>query len=184
MGIAELERAKYAKAWDIQAYHTESPGVVFVDMFKQIAKPKAGQMVLDIGAGSGAATVKLKEAGLNAVGFDLTDTAWNHPDIPFRMGCAWQPLPFDNVFDFGFCCDVMEHVPTQFTALAISRILDVCDRAFFSISFKPDVMGRAIGEPLHLTVQPFRWWRDTFRELGTLYEARDLLGDGIFYAGR
>jgi hypothetical protein len=62
--------------------------------------------------------------------------------------------------------------------------LNSCGSAFFSISFNQDVMGEMIGEPLHLTVQPFTWWRDTFRELGTLYEARDILGEGIFYAGR
>lgn len=182
-GIAEAERQKYEKAWGIDAYHSGSPGVLYQEMFQNIAKPQPGQTVLDIGAGAGAASVKMKEAGLRVIGYDLTNAAWAHPGIPLWTGTIWK-FRSDATFDFGFCCDVMEHIPPQFVALTLDRILAACDRAFFSISFTPDVMGAGIGETLHLTVRPFKWWRDTFREVGTLYDARDLLGDGVFYAGR
>ena len=45
-------------------------------------------------------------------------------------------------------------------------------------------MGALIGEALHLTVRPFLFWRDLFRELGTLHDARDLIGEGVFCVSR
>jgi hypothetical protein len=37
---------------------------------------------------------------------------------------------------------------------------------------------------LHQTVQPFTWWRDSLKELGTIVEARDLLTDAAFLVTR
>jgi hypothetical protein len=35
---------------------------------------------------------------------------------------------------------------------------------FFQISTVDDAMGALIGMPLHLTVQPYEWWLNKFRE--------------------
>lgn len=178
--IREAEAAKYKKAWGLEAYHQHSPGAHFTDLFYSIAKPVSGQSVIDIGAGDGQGSRILKDRGLIVTAFDLADMGWEHTDIPLRQGCLWRGLG-GSLFDYGYCCDVIEHIPTQFVGLAISNILAVCGQAFFSVCFRDDVMGSAIGEPLHLTVKPFAWWRDTFREIGTVMDARDLIGDGIFY---
>jgi hypothetical protein len=41
-----------------------------------------------------------------------------------------------------------------------------------------------IGKTLHQTVQPFTWWRDSFRELATVVECRDLFDNSVFLLER
>jgi len=183
MSIAAKEREKYARAWAIDDYSKFSPGLSHIDMFWSIASPKRGQSLIDVGCGAGAATRALKSRGLSVRGFDLTDTAWDHDDIPLTTGTIWRDLR-GGPYDYAYCCDVMEHIPTEFVGLAIERILQVAPKAFFSISFTEDHFGDFVGEALHLTVKPFVWWRDLLRELGIVHEARDLMGEGVFYVAR
>lgn len=185
MIITERERVKYERAWGLDNYSDNSPGADFVPLFMSIVKPARGQSVYDIGAGHGAASRALKDAGLDVHAFDLTSHGWPHSDIPIMVGTVWKHLGWgEHDFDYGYCCDVMEHLPTQFVALSISEILRTCRQAFFSICFKQDVHGDAIRDRLHLTVESFSWWRDTFREIGYVHEARDLIGDGVFLVGK
>ena len=79
---------------------------------------------------------------------------------------------------------MLEHIPTEYTMLVIERCLEAAPVSFFHISFDPDSFGQYIGQPLHLTQQPFAWWRDRLGELGALVDARDLLGHGIFLLRR
>lgn len=179
-----VETKKYQDAWSLPGYSKHSPGENFVDLFWDIAKPKANSSVLDVGAGAGAASRVLKDRGLAVTAVDLTNAGWKQDDIHLAIGTIWKPLPVAGLFDNGFCCDVMEHLPTEYTALAVSNIMSRCAHTFFSISFEEDNFGALVGSPLHLTVKPFIWWRDMLSELGTVLEARDVLGDGIFYLGR
>lgn len=170
--------------WDVDAYSVNSPGKQLVDYFINIAKPPIPCFILDVGAGAGAGSRELKSRGFHVQAFDITDAAWKHDDIKLTTGSIWRDMNFRTKFDFGYCCDVMEHIPQEFTALSVSEILRNCERAFLSISFGPDNCGVWIGQPLHLTVKPFTWWRDLMREVGTLHDARDLMGDGVFLVGR
>lgn len=181
--ISTAERAKYEKAWAIPAYRNESPGAKLVDVFFDIVKPLPGSTVVDFGAGAGAASRLLKDRGLKVLAVDLTASAWEHDDIPLSECAIWDFATLEDT-DHGFCCDVMEHIPTAFTALTVDRILGDTGSAFFSVSFVPDNFGDWLGEPLHLTVQSFVWWRDLFAELGDVRVARDLIGEGIFHVVR
>ncbi len=181
--ITESETKKYTQAWNLADYGGEnSTGLDYVDMFFSIAKPQFGARVIDIGSGDGSVSLALKKRGLQVHSFDLVEQEPIN-GIPFHQGCIWHGLP-RGPYDFGFCTDVMEHIPTQFVGLAIDRVLASTPRAFFSVCFKKDVHGDAMRDRLHLTIESFNWWRDTFREVSTVYEARDLIGDGVFYVGR
>ena len=84
-------------------------------------------------------------------------------------------------FDYGFCCDVMEHIPTEYTMLVIDRIMSSCRTAWFQIALVPDQFGVTIGQTLHLSVQPFTWWLDHLRGgIGRVTDARDLCGQALF----
>lgn len=185
MSVFAHEHEKYSKVWQLAAYGDHSPGLEYVDLFWSIAKPAAGYSVIDVGAGSGAASRALQARGLIVEAFDITDAGWDSasmPNIPITFDCVWHGVP--RGFDYAFCCDVMEHIPTEYVGLSIENILRAARHAFFSVSFREDGFGRFVGEPLHLTVKPFTWWRDLFRELGKLEDARDLMGEGVFYVGR
>jgi hypothetical protein len=77
---------------------------------------------------------------------------------------------------------VLEHLPTQFTMLAMEQLLRVASEGVFvSVSLAGDSAGAWLGYgDLHQTVQPFTWWRDSFKELGRVLDARDLIGNAIF----
>ncbi len=187
MSILAAEITKYEKMWAVPSYSDFSPGEKWSAAFLEIAKPKAGETVIDLGCGSGKGGQALEVAGLRVFYLDIVK---HHDHTPFIQQPLWLPFTERDdaisycEYDFGFCCDVMEHIPEQFTMAVVNNALDACGSVFFSISFVHDGFGDVIDEKLHLTVKDFKWWRDSLRELGTILEARDLLNEGIFYVSR
>ncbi len=181
MKVLEAERAKYEQVWSMPDYHKIRPGVTHIPMFASIANPQPGESVIDLGCGSGAAGEMLaEEFGLSATYLDFVHVGG--VGEPFIEQCLWMPLPSRNPpWKYGYCCDVMEHIPPEYVMLVVRNIMDACESVFFSISFQPDNFGKRLGETLHLTIMPYVWWRDRLAEFGELVEARDMLGEGVFY---
>lgn len=186
---AAPERAKYDEIWSMPEYRVFSPGMENVDRFIQVLKPTKGDTLIDIGCGEGKAGLAFQEYGLDVSWLDITEAQlseqisrkrfiespiwhdlWTH-----RRVLGWQ---------YGFCCDVMEHIPIEFTMLSLERIIRSCRTSWFQISHEPDMFGHLIGTPLHLTVQPFDWWRDRIASVGVITDARDLCGMGLFVVRR
>tara|TARA_Y100000310_G_C20412041_1_gene682489 strand:+ start:135 stop:695 length:561 start_codon:yes stop_codon:yes gene_type:complete len=176
-----LEQERYTLAWGIPAYSDMSPGEQAASLFGRVASPRAGSTLIDLGCGKGAGGLTVYNMyGLNVTYLDIVRIEGTPG--PFIEQPLWEPFAHTKKWDYGYCCDVMEHIPAEFTMLVVRNILDACKKAFFAVSFQPDVFGpKYLKEPLHLTVQDFRWWRDRFKEVGTLLDGRDLLGKGVFY---
>lgn len=185
--IESAEQAKYTRLWsDVHDYREHSPGLENVQRFIDVINPGDGATLIDLGCGTGAAGLAFKQRDLNVSWLDIT-SAGLLADIPrdkFIESSLWSDWANYTEADYGFCCDVMEHLPPEFTMLAVDRILSACRTAWFQIAFVKDGFGSAIGKPLHLTVQPFVWWRDRLRSLGNLTIARDLCGCGLFVVDR
>lgn len=182
MDVLAHEQEKYRKAWSIPEYHDFSPGKEMADLFVEISGAKPGETVIDLGCGGGKAGLALQNSyGLKPTFLDFVRV----DDLePFIEQPLWHPIPGE--WDYGFCCDVMEHLPVEYTTLAIHNMLQVCGGVFLSVCFEDDSFGEIVGQPLHLTVQPFVWWRDRLASIGHLVEARDLspnnrLRGGVFY---
>ncbi len=113
----------------------------------------------------------------------VVETLWNDLRPVVYVLHALNRAVFDaNRVDYVFCCDVLEHLPVQFTMLAIDQCLRVAKKGvFLSIYFQPDDYGAWVGRPLHQTVQPFVWWREAIKEIAEIVEARDCLKYGLFY---
>lgn len=183
--ITAQQRALYDEVWTASpAYRDHSPGEHHLAMFLDMARPSPGQRVLDAGCGSGKGAVVLHRSGFRVALLDITDAglmAEARPIGPFHHGCLWDDLTPLGRFDWAYCCDVLEHIPTEYTMLTIARLLAVASRGvYLSIALVPDQFGVWVGEPLHRTVQPFTWWRDRLRDLGTLIECRDCLLYGAY----
>ena len=187
MGITtQDEQACYDEMWQVPAYHTFSPGAEYLPLFEQLA-PK-GASVLDAGCGAGAGSLALKAAGYQVQAFDISSAGltddFKAAGIPFTQGSLWSPGASLPSVDWAYCTDVMEHIPQVYVGLVIDRLLRAAQRVFFSIGLTPDHFGVWVGRPLHLTVQGFAEWRNLFRELGRVEEARDLLNTGIYVVTR
>ena len=185
---AENERAKYEDIWQLPAYAENSPGDKRSTLFGQIANPSLGDTLIDLGCGKGVGGKKLESLyGVDVTYLDIT-RAGDGSVEPFLKQPLWEPIPPIKggrrtwQYNYGYCVDVMEHIPTEFTMLAVRNMLAVCKYVFFGVSFLPDYFGPAfVGQQLHLTIKDFTWWRDHFSEMGQLLDGRDLLGSGVYY---
>jgi hypothetical protein len=70
--------------------------------------------------------------------------------------------PLGIAAEYGYCTDVMEHIPPDKVEKVLDNILQAATHVFFGIALKEDKCGAMIGEQLHLTVQPFDWWLERF----------------------
>jgi len=68
--------------------------------------------------------------------------------------------------NYGYCVDVMEHIPPDKVDLVLDNILRAANHVFFSISMEPDNCGQLVGEQLHLSIRPYEWWLNKFVERG------------------
>jgi len=187
VNIIDTERAKYSEIWsDVPAYRDYSPGLENVTRFMNVLQPKIGATLVDIGCGTGQAGMKFKELGMIVRWVDITDAGLciDISHWKFRRSALWEDWGGWNMYDYGFCCDVMEHIPTEYTMLVIDRILKACRTTWFQIALVPDQFGAEIGKTLHLTVRPFNWWRDHLASIGNVVDARDLCGTAIFVVNR
>lgn len=187
--IVDSERDKYIELWrDVPEYRVYSPGLENVGRFMEIMRPAPGATLLDVGCGTGCAGLEFKKLGLEVGWLDITD-AGLAPDVPYsrfinaplwtHWECHWK-----QGFDYGFCCDVMEHIPTEYSMLVIDRILASCRTTWFQIALVPDQFGAVIGQPLHLTVKPFAWWLERLKLAGRVTDARDLCEQALFIIER
>lgn len=190
----DVEKAKYRKMWDVPDYRVTSFGEQFIGAFLQLTGVRPGMSVVDVGCGTGRASLKMAQLLMDVTMVDMSADALDKEvreslggelHLKFIESCLWHSWGLKTgPVDMTYCCDVLEHIPAEFTMLVAAMCVDIADRAFFHINFDPDYFGSKIGEKLHLTVQPFEWWRDRLAELGRLVEARDMLGRGMFLIDR
>lgn len=145
--------------WSHPAYRVVAPGEDAVAQFLEVANPSPGMTLRDLGCGTGRAGVRLAAAGLDVTQYDFAANCRDEGiDLPFVQhdlndavkGCA----------DFAFCTDVLEHIPPEQVARVLRVVVGAGRRAYLQIACTPDHMGKLIGEPLHLTVQPYAWWKE------------------------
>jgi SAM-dependent methyltransferase len=185
--VIEAERSKYEEVWSLEEYHRYSPGNENVKRFVSELKPRKKSTIVDIGCGAGGAGLLFRDKyKLDVTWMDLTETALLREvdRSRFRRGVLWQKWGRVEEFNYGFCCDVLEHIPTEFTMLSIHRIVDCCEVSWLQVCNQPDQFGAMIGKPLHLTVEPFTWWLDRIRDIGDVVDARDLCGISLFVVVR
>ena len=194
----EVEKTKYEEMWSIPSYGDISPGANIADAFAKISGCKPGETLIDLGTGSGKAALRLQNHyRLNVQTLDIT-TQCIVPEAFDLFGethmetCLWSNWP-DNLlrwgrrempYDYAYCCDVMEHIPAEFTMLCLNNMFRAAKHVFIQVDVEPEGWGRLINETLHLTVMPFEWWRDHIAEFGEILDCRDMIAKirrSIFY---
>lgn len=182
VSIRPIERELYRQMWDREEYRRVSPGEECVKNFLQLAQPPRGATVLDLGCGTGRGGLGLAFFG----GMDVTlvDFASNCLDddiqqmlpaqshaLRFVEADLTKPLPVQA--SYGFCCDVLEHIPPAQIDAVLNNCLDACQHVYFQISTVDDVMGVLVGHKLHLSVHPYEWWLQKFQDRGCVIHWSD-----------
>lgn len=163
--IEEAEAQKYTVIWDNPDYRKYSPGENLVEAFIQETEIAAPARIIDFGCGSGRASIAFIKRGFSVLGVDHAHNCLDPGvTIPLCISNLWK-LPDLPPADWGFCADVMEHIPPDKVDDVLNRIsANVINGCLFSISFVQDVFGKRIGKPLHLTVKPLEWWLSKLNE--------------------
>jgi hypothetical protein len=173
--IATLsEQEKYTLMWSHEEYRRCSPGEGIGPHFLHLVRPKAGSEVIDFGTGTGRGALML--ALLGHLKVHMVDFAANCLDEDVRDACTTQshaldftqadlskPIPL--VAEYGYCTDVLEHIPPDQVDTVLKNILQAAQHVFFQISTVDDSCGVLIGEKLHLSVHEAAWWLKKFMDL-------------------
>lgn len=195
------EALKYGKLWtnpeggeDANLYRKVAPGEDLAQKFLELAQPKELADVIDFGCGTGRGGFAL--ALLGGMRVTMVDFVNNCLDedvrnmlttqahrMRFVKADLEQPLPPGVIAEYGYCTDVMEHIPPDKVDDVLKNILLAARHVFFSIATQPDSCGKLIGETLHLTVQPFSWWLEKFQTTfgATVHYAKEVPGGALFY---
>lgn len=166
-----IEKEKYEQVWTADAYRRWSPGEDeqeracdwFSDELNRVgASFNEKPTFVDYGCGEGRTVQWFQDQGFRSWGVEHARNAINAAGIQVYEECLWhmRHLPTS---DFAFCCDVMEHIPPNKVNLVLHQIAERTRlAAWFRIATVPDNFGPTLlNKPLHLTVEPAKWWRET-----------------------
>ncbi len=154
----DRERIKYEKMWDRPEYRRHSPAERIMQKTIQYLDLKEGDVLLDLGCGSGRAAQLLSNMGVAVTAIDHAVNCLDEGiEVPFVQACLWD-LPEDLTSPKGICIDVMEHIPENRIPEMLEGFRDRVDTMLFQISTVEDGCGRLINECLHVTVRPTSWW--------------------------
>jgi 2-polyprenyl-3-methyl-5-hydroxy-6-metoxy-1,4-benzoquinol methylase len=170
------EQTKYERMWQHAQYRQVAPGESAASHFLSVARPRHDGRVIDFGCGTGRGALMIALVG--GLHVDMVDFAMNCLDkdiqdmlstqahaLKFWQADLAKALPPDLVAEFGFCTDVMEHIPEAEVDAALRNILQHAQHVYFQISTTDDACGALIGEKLHLSVHDGAWWLKKFQEL-------------------
>lgn len=195
-GVAERagnpEALKYGQLWERPEYRAVAPGQIWTDLFLELAKPRAGATLIDFGCGTGRAALALVQRA--ALDVTMVDFVRNCLDPEVRSAMASEPgrlrflkadleQPIPAIAEYGYCTDVLEHIPPASLNRVVENVLRSAKSVFFAIATFPDRCGKLIGEDLHLSVHDFAWWQTFFAtfEAKILWSQDAGPGGALFY---
>lgn len=160
------EEEKYKAMWNFREYAANSPGERVAALFCTKFDPKG--TIIDFGAGSGKGSAKIASLRGRECKVIMADFADNCTDEDNHLPFVHFDLTkgSDIRGDYGFCTDVMEHIPPEDVDKAIKNIMSCVPKCFFQICLLHEHFGALIGQTLHLSVYPADWWENKFIELG------------------
>ncbi|UOF79447.1 hypothetical protein [Caudoviricetes sp.] len=159
MDLLSREREKYSAVWGDPQYRVVSPGERHVLSAIDWMSPTPGSSFTDWGCGTGRAAETLHAHGFGVHLVDIAENAYRG-SLPFTQACLWDMPEYLRVSDYGFCTDVMEHIPTEHVDDVLAGIATrTIFKCYFQIALFHDNHFTQNG-PLHLSVFPPDWWRE------------------------
>jgi len=168
------EKEKYEKMWKLDAYRSYSPGENLAMKFLSWARPPKDSTLIDFGCGTGRGGLMLALMGnLKVTMLDFVEGCLDE-DVRKATETQGEYLQFfvqdltelsDHRAKYGYCTDVMEHIPEDQVEKVLRNIVKSAEKVFFNISLQEDSCGALIDENLHVTVKPAAWWLSKLRDL-------------------
>lgn len=191
MSESKKEKAKYQKMWGVSEYRRYSPGEAGVSLFTGFFPLEDNETLIDFGCGTGRAARKLAGVGLQVTMVDITKDALDfNPELDFpRIGFVeaslWELPDTLKPAEWVFSTDVLEHIPPGKVDASLDAIASrTLKGGHMTVSVVKDGFGDMIGETLHLTVQPFEWWKDKIEARWEVLEALEHGNSVSFFVGK
>jgi len=160
--LLDREATKYRATWADPQYRVVSPGARHLAFALDWMQPEPYSSFTDWGCGTGRVAAELCAREFDVRLVDIAANAYEG-ELPFVEACLWALADDLGPTDYGFCADVMEHIPTERVDDVLNGIARRTRRAcFFQIALFHDHHFTSNG-PLHLSVFPFEWWEDKLR---------------------
>lgn len=191
VGTGNPEALKYGEMWKHAEYRAVAPGEGLAQVFLHQARPRGGAEVIDFGCGTGRGALMM--AILGRVRVTMIDFVNNclDPEIKAALKTQADVLRFVKAdlekklpvaAEYGFCTDVMEHIPPDKVDIVLNNILKSAQHVFFAIATSEDICGKIIGQHLHLSVHPYGWWLQQFaKRQCVIHWSREEKGMCVFY---
>jgi len=175
------EQEKYEAMWSESKYRKEAPGEQIAPAAILALGMEAGDSVIDFGCGTGRGAARLQNAGMHVTAVDFARNCLDEGvSVPFVYACLWD-LPEGLAADWGYCTDVMEHIPPEKSARVVAGIAKRCRRgAYFQIATGDDNLGVLIGRKLHMTVMPAESWLLLMQRFWDEVSWQELEGGAVF----
>ena len=128
-----------------------------------------GKKVLEIGCGIGAFAKILNERGFKVDATDVSAFIVNrakkiHPEINFKILNIEKNTKMNEMYDYIFAFEVMEHLKNPFKALVnIKKMLKSKGVLIFSTPFPTKEM---LADPMHINVHPTKFWLAEGEKIG------------------
>jgi len=190
VGVTNVEKAKYEKLWKkFPQYRKVSPGENISKYFLERVNPPKGSRIIDFGCGTGRGGLALHEAGMEVLMSDFVGgcldkkvrKAMRKSDGKFSFIEHDLNSRFPEYSVYGYCADVLEHVPENQTDVVIQNILEVCRSCFFMIHTQEDRCGKLIDETLHVNQQDYAYWVKKFADNDCTITWSEQLGHSVLF---
>ena len=180
LGMSDY-KGKYDNVWLEPSYrvlcHSDK---LWRDYRSMFPTPRSA---IDIGCGKGQLLRTWGAEGIDCYGVDFSD---NCLDVDIRADYGHKfyqaditTLDLGRRFEFGMCCDLMEHIPRLLIPQALKRIAVHCDQICFVIANYPS---HYKGVNFHETLEGKDWWAAHLWDIGEVEEMDCVrLGREVYY---
>ena len=157
---------KYRNMWRQDGYRITSPGELIAPKFVEWARPRHGQVVADLGCGTGRGGKAIKRlTGCSVLYVDFAENCLDE-DLELLKVSDLADIK-EPLADYAYCTDVMEHIPPERLDATMAGILASAPKVFLQISTVPDDCGEMIGQTLHMNVCSSAIWLNYMLTLQT-----------------
>lgn len=165
--LHEAEAEKYQRVWTGDDYRAQADGDAVLNLAWYGLRMEPGESLIDWGCGSGRPAAEFARRGMDVTGFDIAQNCLDQGvTIPLVVGTLWNPPEWLSA-DYGFCTDVLEHIPMEHVRTCLAIIAARCSKgAFLQVDTALDTSGPKMHPPtrLHLTVWSRECWEGVIRE--------------------
>ena len=133
--------------------------------------------IIDFGFGEGSAIDYFIKNRFQVEGIEISSYAIKKQRdkgiIVHHSSLDHIPSIQDKSFEFGFCNDVIEHLPQNAIIPTLNEMKRICSgKIYLSVCPTPSHHLSDNGENLHLTVKPKEWWENEFKKIGQIEQIR------------